>query len=165
MPNKIKETEVPKGFIKTLFGLPNWFFDHHLGRLLGSRFIQLHHIGRRSGKIHKTVVEVIRHDAEADKIYICSGFKKKSDWFKNLVRTPNINVRFNEKVYEAFARKLSITEAGNELASYSLRHPSAMKALARFMGYETDGTSEDVRELAKELPVFELEIHTKQEFD
>jgi hypothetical protein len=42
------------------------------------------------------------------------------------------------------------------ILDYAQRHPTAMKSLARFMGYQLDGSEADFRELGRLLLMFAL---------
>jgi deazaflavin-dependent oxidoreductase (nitroreductase family) len=153
---KIRDVKPPRGIEKALFKLPNFFYNMGLGSIMGSRFVQLAHIGRNSGRIYKTVVEVVDYDPDRRKIYIASGFRQRSDWYKNILKTPQIEINFRGKLYEAVAMELDKREAEQVLLNYAHQHPLAMKELARFMGYEIDGSDGDVRRLADELPLIEV---------
>ena len=155
---KIRDVKPPRGIEKALFKLPNFFYDMGLGSIMGSRFLQLAHIGRKSGKIYKTVVEVVDFDPDQSRVYIASGFRQKSDWYKNILKTPQVEINFRGRLYEAFAKELDKVEAERVLLNYTHQHPLAMKELARFMGYEIDGSDGDVRRLADELPLIEVQL-------
>ena len=156
---KIREVKPPRGIEKALFKLPNFFYSMGLGSIMGSRFVQLSHIGRRSGRIYKTVVEVVDYDPDQRRLYIASGFRQKSDWYKNIQKTPQIEVNFHGKQYKAVAKELNQADSECVLLNYTHDHPLAMKELARFMGYEIDGSDQDVRLLAGELPLIEVQLN------
>jgi deazaflavin-dependent oxidoreductase (nitroreductase family) len=155
---KIRDVKPPRGIEKALFKLPNFFFNMGLGSLMGTRFVQLSHVGRRSGRTYKTVVEVVDYDPDRRKIFIASGFRQKSDWYKNIQKTPQIEVNFRGKQYKAVAEELDQVDSENVLLNYAHHHPLAMKELAKFMGYEIDGSDDDVRRLAGELPLIEVHL-------
>ena len=50
MPEKIGKAEPPTGLARLLWRAPIWMYRLHLGRLMGGRFLLLHHTGRVSGK-------------------------------------------------------------------------------------------------------------------
>ena len=157
---KIKDVKPPRGIEKALFKLPNFFYNIGLGSIMGSRFVQLSHIGRNSGKIYKTVVEVVDFDPDQRKIYIASGFRHRSDWYKNILKTSQIEINFSGKHYdEAFAKELNQVDSEKVLLNYAHNHPLAMKELAKFMGYEIDGSDQDVCLLAHELPLIEVKLN------
>ena len=155
---KIRAVKPPRGIEKALFKLPNFFYNVGLGSLMGRRFIQLAHIGRKSGRVYKTVVEVVDYDADRRRIYVASGFRQQSDWYRNILKTPRVKANFRGILYEAVAKELEKEEAERVLLNYAHRHPLAMKELARFMGYEIDGSDGDIRLLAAELPLIEVQL-------
>jgi deazaflavin-dependent oxidoreductase (nitroreductase family) len=155
---KIREVEPPQGFAKILFKIPNIFYNSGLGFLMGRRFLQLTHIGRNSGKVYKTVVEVVKFDPDSRRIYIASGFKEKSDWLKNILNHPRIGINFCGKQCDAEAVKLTGNRSARVLLDYAHRYPLAMRELAKFMGYEIDRGDQDIELLARELPMIELQL-------
>jgi deazaflavin-dependent oxidoreductase (nitroreductase family) len=156
---KIRDAKPPRGIEKALFKLPNFFYNLGLGSIMGSRFVQLTHTGRKSGKVYKTVVEVVNYDPDQRKIFVASGFRHQSDWYKNIIKTPQIKLNFRGTQYEAAVREQDQADSEKVLLNYTHHHPLAMKELARFMGYEIDGSDQDVRLLAHELPLIEAKLN------
>jgi deazaflavin-dependent oxidoreductase (nitroreductase family) len=156
MPEKIKEINPPKGLARLAYRLPIWFYKMHLGWLLGNRFLLLTHIGRKSGKSRQTVLEVVRYDPLSKTFIIASGFGKRSDWLLNITANPSVKIQSGRISFSTEAKPLSPEEAGQEMFIYNQNHPAALKELARFMGYQLNGTDEDVYALGAELPMFVL---------
>ena len=125
---------------------------------MGNRFIQIKHIGRVSGKVYKTVVEVVKYKPDSQIVYVVSGYKKKSDWLKNLTNHPQIDINFRGRKFGAIAERLDQDQASNVLLDYTHQHPFAMQVLAKFMGYQIDGSDQDVSEMAAHLPVIEIQF-------
>lgn len=140
---KVRDVKPPKGLARWLFKLPNFFYAIGLGSLMGSRFIQIKHIGRNSGKVYKTIIEVVKYNVQQQKVFVVSGFKEKSDWLKNITRLPQIEVNFKGRSSHAVAKRLPQEKADEVLLDYAHRHPFAMRELAKFMGYEIDGSNKD----------------------
>ena len=44
--------------MRTLYRVPTYLYEHDLGWLFGRRFLCLTHVGRRSGRRYRTVIEV-----------------------------------------------------------------------------------------------------------
>src|ERR1051326_6299178 len=65
-----------RGFLSA----PGWLFRLGLGRLLGHRFLELTHRGRRSGRRYRTVLEVVRYDPRTQESIVCSGWGTRADW-------------------------------------------------------------------------------------
>jgi deazaflavin-dependent oxidoreductase (nitroreductase family) len=106
----------------------------------------------------QTVLEVVRYDQESGMWIIASGFGSKSDWVLNIQADPSMTVKSKGVEKKALARRLERQEAGDELVDYNQRHPAAMGALARLMGYRLDGSEEDVRALGELIPMFSLTL-------
>src|SRR5688500_2785319 len=70
-----------------IFKLPVVLYRLHLGWLLGTRFMQLTHIGRRSGRLHRTVLAVLRFDTSTKELYAVSAWPG-SDWYANIQAAP-----------------------------------------------------------------------------
>lgn len=159
---KIREVKPPRGFSKLLFKLPNLIYNAGLGSLMGGRFLQLEHTGRKSGKQYKTVIEVVKFDPVGNKVYVASGFKHKSDWLKNITANPRVCINFKGKRIIAVCQILDKKKAQEVLLDYAHQHALAMRELAKFMGYQIDGSDEDIRELAGDLPIVEIQILPKE---
>jgi deazaflavin-dependent oxidoreductase (nitroreductase family) len=157
MPEIIKETSTPHGLGRIAFRAPIWLYRLGLGGMLGERFLLLTHTGRKSGLLRKAVLEVVRHDKDSGVYYVASGFGEKSDWYHNVMKEPRVTVQSGRKPgFKAVAEHLIPEEAELELLDYARRHPTAMRELARFMGYLLDGSEEDIRALGRILPIFAL---------
>src|SRR3954452_13113946 len=61
---------------------PVLLYNWHVGFLLGQRFLLVNHVGRRSGRPYRTVVEVIGRGG--NRWYVMSGFGRGSDWYLNV---------------------------------------------------------------------------------
>lgn len=53
--------------------------------MLGRRFLRLKHVGRRTGRRHTTVLEVVRHDPRHSEFVVVSGFGSHADWLRNIL--------------------------------------------------------------------------------
>jgi deazaflavin-dependent oxidoreductase (nitroreductase family) len=157
MPEKIKDVTTPRGLGRLAFRAPIWLYRLGFGWLLGERFLLLTHTGRRSGLLHQTVLEVVRHDKITGDYYIASGFGEKSDWYRNVMKKPQVIVQSGRKLrFDALAERLSSEDAELELLDYARRHPAALHELARFMGYRMENTETDIRALGRIIPILAL---------
>ncbi len=156
MPEKIKEIQPPSGLARLAFRAPLWLYRWGLGWLLGNRFLQLTHTGRKSGLPRQTVLEVVRHDKGDNTFYVVSGWGESSDWYRNVIENPQVSIRTGHQRFQANAERLSPELAGDELVDYHRRHPRALSQLAGFMGYRLDGSETDVRALGELLPVIAI---------
>ncbi len=157
MTKKIFEPKLPRGLSRLAFRFPIWLYRAHMGWLLGHRFILLTHTGRKSGLPRQTVLEVVRYDPSTGICIVASGWGEKSDWFLNVIATPNVSVQIRNKRFAARAERLLSEDSERELLDYSRRHPLAMRELAHFMGYQLDGTEDDIRSMGQKIPMFMFE--------
>ena len=147
---------LPKGLLLLGFRLPVWFYRLGVGFLMGKRFVYFEHIGRKSGLLRRTVVEIIRYDEEEDYYVIVSGYGEKADWYQNLMKTPEINAQVGGRRFDGVAARLPEPEALSEFQDYARRYPSALKYLGRLMGLQIEGTEEELVQLSQVLPVLRI---------
>jgi deazaflavin-dependent oxidoreductase (nitroreductase family) len=101
MPTKIRDVQLPRGVTRALYRLPIRLFQLHLGWLLMGHFLLLTHIGRKSGLPRQTVLEVLPHDRAKDEYYVMAGWGERSDWVKNIEKTPQLRQRMPWRVSPA----------------------------------------------------------------
>jgi deazaflavin-dependent oxidoreductase (nitroreductase family) len=143
-----------RGLLRFGLKLPLVLYRLHLGSLLGQRFLRLTHVGRKSGKHYRTMVEVVDHDPVTDSYIVTSGWGEKSDWFRNIQKTPEIVINVGRRRLDVKAEQLSADQAEQWLLSYARKHPRTFRELALIMtGESLKGTPEDCRRLAEAVPV------------
>lgn len=131
---------------------PLYLYRAGLGFLLGKRMLMLEHRGRKTGNLHRTVLEVVDLDDRAP--IVVSGFGPGSDWFKNILADPSVGVIWGSRYFDALARPLSAGEAAEVFDNYRRGHPRLAAVLARslWLSIEDDG-----RVAAAAMPVVRLE--------
>jgi deazaflavin-dependent oxidoreductase (nitroreductase family) len=150
----------PSGLTRLVFRIPILLYQAGLGRLLGDRFLELTHVGRKTGLPRHTILEVVRHDRESGTYFIAVGFGEHSDWYQNILADPHVEVRSGGEHIQAIATPLTEDEAGDELVKYAHRYPLAFGELIRFMGYKVDGSDEDIHALGGYIHMFGLKPNT-----
>ena len=146
----------PHGLSRLLFRAPIWLYRARLGFLMGGRFLMFEHTGRKSGKTRYTVLEVVRYDRQAGTYVVASGWGERSDWFRNLMKTPRVLVSSGFRRRPARAIRLSQELAERELCDYARRHRVAFRALSRMM--LGDAAVADCHAAAKVVPVVALKV-------
>ena len=146
----------PHGLYRLLFRAPIWLYRARLGFLMGGRFLMLEHTGRTSGRTRYTVLEVVRYDRQAGTYVVASGWGERADWFRNVMRAPEVVVSSGFRRRPGRALRLSPELAERELCDYARRHPAAFRALSRMM---LGGAAEaDCRAAAQVVPVVALKV-------
>jgi deazaflavin-dependent oxidoreductase (nitroreductase family) len=121
-----------------------------LGWVLGKRFMQLTHVGRRSGKVRRTILAVLRFDANTREIYAVSAWKR-SDWYYNIQTAPALQVETGFIRYAPAQRTLSPEEITAAFIDYRKKHPFFSRVICRIPGWKWDSTYEEFLELARTL--------------
>jgi deazaflavin-dependent oxidoreductase (nitroreductase family) len=149
---------LPKGPLRWLLRLPIWLYRLNLGWLLGQRFLLLTHTGRVSGLIHKTVIEVVDHDKETGTYTVASGWGEKADWYRNILKTPDVTIQVGRKQSKARAVPLTVTEGQEKLFAYAQKHPGAFRELSYLMmGERLDADREEILKMAGKIPLIALQ--------
>jgi deazaflavin-dependent oxidoreductase (nitroreductase family) len=134
--------------------LPIWLYRARLGWLLGKRFLLLTHTGRASGKARRTVLEAIRHDPETGAYIVCSGWGERADWYRNILRTPDVTIMVGGARFPATAVRLSEAEGEQIFLAYARRHPRAFRNLTRILlNRRAESMEELCRQMGRTMPV------------
>ena len=148
----------PKGLMRALLRMPVWLYRLHLGWMLGSRFVLLNHVGRKSGKSYQTVVEVVDHDPLSDSTIIASGWGFQSNWYQNLLAHPELTIQVGRRRLAVRAEPVPPPEGARILIEYRTKHRIASRELSRMMGLDmATATPEQLEEMiAQSLPMLAL---------
>lgn len=149
----LKIPDPPQGIKAILWRLPIWLYRLKLGWLLGKRMLQLTHTGRVSGQPRKAVLEVIRYDEETNTPYVASGFGEKSQWFRNISKTPEVYIQIGRQRFPAIAARLPEDKAVKIFKAYHDRYPHAIKNLSKMVGYEIGDSEAEMLDFMRLLPV------------
>lgn len=128
MPEKVGKAEPPKGFSRLLWRAPIWMYRLGLGGLMGGRFLLLNHTGRVSGQPRQNVLEVVDHDEAANTYTVAAGFGKESDWYKNILKTPEVTIQVGSWEMAMTAVPLEPEDSGQAMVEYAHRNPRAAVA-------------------------------------
>lgn len=150
----------PTGWRRTLFRLPITCYRLGVGWVLGTRFVLINHVGRRTAHLHAAVVEVVDRDPDADTWIVASGFGPTADWYRNLLATPDVTIQVGRRTIPVTAHALSDADGADAMARYAAAHPRTARRIARFMGFEVDGTERDYREVGRAVPFVQFTPRT-----
>lgn len=143
-------------FTRMFMRAPIGLYQIGLGWLLGQRFIHIVHTGRVSEQPRHVVLEVVSSDKAGGTYYVAAAWGERSDWFRNLMKTPACTIQVGRQQFPAQAQRLATKQAEEVLLDYARRHPTAMRALAKGMGFAVDGSEGQYRALAGQLPIVAL---------
>lgn len=154
--SKFNFRQKPTGLFKHVLHAPVWVFRARLGFLMGKRIVMLEHIGRRSGKLRQTPLEVVHRDG--DTYVICSGTGPNADWYRNIKSRPTEGLWVGSTRHNVEQRFLEDSEAATVFAGYEQGHPKAATKLMDVMGVSHDGTHDSRVAMVAKIPMVELRI-------
>ncbi len=138
------------GFMLPVFKSPILLYRLGLGWLFGNRFMMLTHMGRRSHKLHRTILAVLRFDGPTKEIMAVSAWSG-SDWYKNIQAWPAPQVQVGSLRYVPTYRTLTAEELVELFEDYRRKHPFFTRVICRIPGWKWDSTHEEFLELARTL--------------
>ncbi len=144
------ENEKAPSFMIPIFKLPLFLYQLRLGWLLGKRFMQVTHVGRRSGKVRRTILAVLRFDDKTKEIYTMSAWKG-SDWYYNIQASPALQVETGFVRYVPVQRTLTPEDIATLFIEYRRRHPLFSRIVCQIPGWKWDSTYDEFLELARTL--------------
>ena len=147
----------PGPVTRRLFRAPVFLYHWRLGWLLGHRFLLLVHIGRRTGRRHETVLEVMEYRASSREAVVMNAFGRDSGWRRNIEAGPGAAVIVGRDRFVAVHRVLDIDEAAAVVARYERRNrfmaPIVRLGLRWLSGCAYDGSDGGRRRLVAQLPL------------
>ena len=142
---------------RRLLRAPARLYDWHAGWLLGPRFVRLTHTGRRSGRRHQTVLELIGTDRATGELRVLVGMGRSADWYRNIQASPGLELATMRRRFRPVHRVLGEREAVAAVAEYERRNRWVgfliRPALSWLAGWRYDGGEDARRRLAQQLPV------------
>ena len=146
----------PRGWRRWLLQvplLPLLLDSLHLNALLGNRFAVIVHRGRRSGKVRRTPLEVVRLDPASGEIIVASGWGPGAAWYRNITAAPAIEVHHGRRRFRPVQRFLDDAEAAAAMAAYAADHPTAARELGAWMTAGAfDNSPAAIRRLVARVP-------------
>jgi deazaflavin-dependent oxidoreductase (nitroreductase family) len=143
--------------VRWLLRVPGRLYDLNLGWLLGHRFLRLTHVGRRSGRRYRTVLEVVGPGPWPGEVVVMAGLGWSADWLRNIQALPPVQVEIGRERFQPLVRVLEEREAVDVLADYERRNrvagPVVRRVLSWLVGWRYDGSAAARQRLVKELPL------------
>jgi deazaflavin-dependent oxidoreductase (nitroreductase family) len=145
------------GALRWVLRQPVKLYDIGLGRFLGHRFLLLLHRGRRSGRLYRTMLEVVAWDGDRREAVVMSGFGQRSNWLLNVLGGGAREVRIADSRFPPLVRRLDPAEAVRVLADYERRNrlvaPFVRFLFSRLAGFRYDGSAAARERLVGILPL------------
>jgi deazaflavin-dependent oxidoreductase (nitroreductase family) len=137
-------------FMIPFMKMPLVLYRLGLGWMLGTRFMLLTHVGRRSGKVYQTVLAPLRFDEKTGEIMAVSPWSGSS-WYLNIQAAPAKEVQIGELRYVPVQRSLNPEEIAALFIEFRRQHPIFSRMVARIPGWNIDATYDEFLALARTL--------------
>jgi deazaflavin-dependent oxidoreductase (nitroreductase family) len=153
--------------LKSLLKAPVVLYSAGAGWVFGKRFLLLTHRGRRSGRLHRTVLEVVAWRPEANEAIVMSGFGTRSQWYRNIVAGGAEEMQIATRRFVPRIRVLDHDEALDVLRDYEFKHwiaaPLVRRLLSQLLGFKYRGWRLDGRRAVEVLPLVSLSPRTRSQ--
>jgi deazaflavin-dependent oxidoreductase (nitroreductase family) len=149
--DKLVMQDSPGPVFKWIFKLPILQYKLGLGWITGNFVLLLTTTGRKSGLSRHTPLEYI-YDRENDRYRIAAGWGGNTDWYRNLMKHPNVKVQVGRRKFDAVAEKASDEEVAKYMLHVSERHPRMDRVWNRWADQPVNGTFESYVRAAKYFP-------------
>ncbi len=116
---------------RALAQAPTLLYRARLGRFLGHRFVMVTHVGRTTGRLRHTVLEVVELDRADRAVTVVSARGDRADWFRNAVAAGDVVLDLAGRRGHAAVQVLDVAARTHVLERYERRHPVAARALRR----------------------------------
>jgi deazaflavin-dependent oxidoreductase (nitroreductase family) len=152
----VLEGKRPNRLWKFLFKVPLLMYNIGIRgweRLIKVQFMKITTKGRRTGKPHSVLVDVINHDVDNDVYYVSSAYGAGADWMKNIKVNPVFDAQVWKRKFKAVAEQVT-EEIGRELLfNYIDEHRYYVNSLYKMIGTDLAVLSEkELKEiLGKEM--------------
>lgn len=143
--------------MRWLLRAPLTLYRHDLGWMLGRRFVMVIHVGRRSGRQYRTVLEVIGSNPASGEVVVMAGLGRAADWYRNIQAGPAVEIAIGRERFCPVTRQLDERDAAAAVADYERRNrwaaPVVRRVLSWLVGWRYDGSAAARERLVQELPV------------
>lgn len=149
--DKLVMQNSPGPVFKWLFKAPILQYKLGMGWMIGKYILLLTTTGRKSGKLRYTPLEYI-YDKENDRYRIAAGWGGHTDWYRNVLKNPSVNVQVGRRTFNAVAELATDEEVARYMMDVSQRHPHMDKVWNRWSDKPLDGTFDSYVYAAKFFP-------------
>jgi deazaflavin-dependent oxidoreductase (nitroreductase family) len=142
----------PGRLLRAALRVPTLLYRARLGWLLGRRFLCIAHRGRRTGRLRRTVVEVVRIDPNIPEAFVVAAWGPRTQWLRNLEAAPAEEVRIGRSSWiRPRQRFIPQLERAELLQNYIRDHPVAAREIGRVLGLPRHPDHDAISEVAARI--------------
>jgi len=130
-----------------------------MARLTGVEWIVLETRGRRTGRTHTVVLDIVGRDPIGDRYYVQPAYGSRADWVRNAMMSPS-TVRVGRRRAVVHLRDATGSEGAEVVLRFLRDHPRYARLIVWFVGYveRIDRPDDELRRELASTPVFALEV-------
>jgi deazaflavin-dependent oxidoreductase (nitroreductase family) len=127
-------------------------------RLLGVDWIILTTRGRRSGKPHTVMLDVVGHDVATDTYYVQPADGRRADWVRNVEAHALATVEIGARRHPARVEDVTGPEGAEVVLRFIRTHPLYARMIVWFVRYveRVDVPDDDLRRALATTPVYAI---------
>jgi deazaflavin-dependent oxidoreductase (nitroreductase family) len=148
-----------------VFRIPLWLYRLGLGWLLGHQFLVLTHVGRRTGRVHQTVLKVLHHDPSTGESIVASAWGEQTDWYRNIQARPALAVQIAGARFVPRQRVVPPDEALAVFRDWIRRQRWFARLMLGQIGQSIDVPEAELRALVVRFPFIGLSPAAREPAD
>ena len=127
-------------------------------RILGIDWMVLTTRGRRSGRPHQVMLDVVGHDPASDTFYVQPADGRRADWVRNALADPRVVAELCGRRFDARVADVTGAEGADVVLRFVRGHPWYARIIVWFVGYtdRLDRPDEELRARLMGTPVFAI---------
>ncbi len=137
--------------MRILFKTPILFYRWGLGSLFEGKILILVTLGRKTGFQRMTPLEY-SYFPETKQYLLMSGWNGKSDWYRNALACPRVEIWVGRKRFPGIAEPASNEDVVGVMEEVMQINPKAVNTWSTYSGEAYDGTRESLSRMAKAFP-------------
>ncbi|MEW6718469.1 MAG: nitroreductase/quinone reductase family protein [Chloroflexota bacterium] len=143
--------QLPKPFFRLIKLPPQIAYALGLGPLMGRLVLLLTTTGRKTGKPRVTPLQ---YEEVGEEIYVGASRGLKSDWVRNILADPHVEVRVKSRGFQAFAKVITDPARIADFLELRLqRRPRMIGAMMKAEGLPSQPDRAHLEEYAENLAV------------
>jgi deazaflavin-dependent oxidoreductase (nitroreductase family) len=143
-------------------------FFHRFGvrgyeRLLGIDWILVTTRGRRTGRPHSVMLDIVGYDPATDSYYVQPADPGSAQWVRNVEVQPLVEAAARGRSFKANVREVTGPEGAEVVLRFVREHPWYARLIVWLVGYvETiDLPDDELRAQLARTPVYAIETRTR----
>ena len=127
-------------------------------RLLGIDWLVLTTRGRRTGRPHAVMLDVVGHDPAADTWYVQPADGRRADWVANATADPHVVAEVRGRRFDALVTDVTGPEGAEVVLRFVRAHPWYARLIVWLVGYvdALDYPDDVLRQKLARTPVFAI---------